>query len=107
MKFYDRENELKRIDAFIEIVKAKGSRMLVITGRRRIGKTRLALEGVRHTNHLYFFTKKKRMNEIVNEWSEEVKEKYGNVFYGNFRNLEEFLEFLFDFSKKNPMGKIY
>jgi len=107
MKFYDRTNELKRIDAFIHIVRQKGSRVLVITGRRRIGKTRLAVESVKNIDHLYFFTKKKRLNEIINEWSEEVREKFGNVFYGNFRNLDEFLAFLFDFSKKKPLVIIF
>jgi hypothetical protein len=33
MKFYDRVNELKRVGEFREIVKEKGSRVLVITGR--------------------------------------------------------------------------
>ncbi len=107
MKFYDRVNELKRVGEFREIVEAKGSRVLVITGRRRIGKTRLAIEGAKSANHLYFFTKKKRINEIITEWSEEVKKKFGDIFYGNFPNIEEFLKFLLDFSTKTPLVIIF
>lgn len=107
MKFYDRTNELKRIHEFNRIVKEKGSRVLVITGRRRIGKTRLALESMKDVDYLYFFTKKKRMNEILREWSQEVRETFGDVFYGSFTNLEEFLEFLLEFSKKNPLAVIF
>lgn len=107
MKFYDRVNELKRVSEFREIVETKGSRVLVITGRRRIGKTRLAIESVKSANHLYFFTKKKRINEIITEWSEEVKKKFGDIFYGNFPNIEEFLKFLLDFSAKNPLVIIF
>ena len=107
MKFYDRANELKRVGEFREIVEAKGSRVLVITGRRRIGKTRLAIESAKSANHLYFFTKKKRINEIITEWSEEVKKKFGDIFYGNFPDIEEFFKFLLDFSAKNPLVIIF
>ncbi|MCX6581985.1 MAG: ATP-binding protein [Candidatus Aminicenantes bacterium] len=107
MKFYDRINELKRIAEFIDIVGKKGSRALVITGRRRIGKTRFAVEAVKKTDSLYFFTKKKRINEIISEWSDEIKSKFGNVFYGSFGTLEEFLRFLFEFSNKTPLVIIF
>jgi len=107
MKFYGREKELSLIKHFFNTVKNKGSRILVITGRRRIGKTRLALESVKNQNYLYFFTKKKKINEIVSEWSNEVKSKYGEVFYGNFDSFEDFLKFLFDFSKKKPIILIF
>jgi AAA+ ATPase superfamily predicted ATPase len=107
MKFYGREKELSLIENFFNTVKNKGSRILVITGRRRIGKTRLVLESVKNKNYLYFFTKKKKINEIISEWSNEVKNKYGEVFYGNFDSFESFLKFLFDFSKKKPIILIF
>jgi len=107
MKFYGREKELTLIEHFFNTVRAKGSRILVITGRRRIGKTRLVIESVKNKNYFYFFTKKKKINEIIAEWSSEIKSKYGDVFYGNFDSLEDFLKFLFDFSKKNPIILIF
>lgn len=107
MKFYGREKELSLIKHFFNTIRNKGSRILVITGRRRIGKTRLALESVKNQNYLYFFTKKKKINEIISEWSNEVKSKYGEAFYGNFTSFEDFLKFLFDFSKKKPIILIF
>ena len=107
MKFYGREKEISLIKHFIGTVKDKGSRILVITGRRRIGKTRLVLESVKKQNHLYFFTKKKKINEIISEWSDEIKEKHGEVFYGNFTTFEELIKFLFDFSKKKSIVLIF
>ena len=41
MKFYDRTMELKELTALFN---AAASRMVVLTGRRRVGKTILALE---------------------------------------------------------------
>ena len=107
MKFYGRENEISLIEHYFATVKNKGSRILVITGRRRIGKTRLVIESVKNENYLYFFTKKKRINEIVLEWSNEIKNKYGEVFYGNFASFEDLVKFLFDFSKKKPVILIF
>jgi len=107
MKFYGREKEISLIEHFFKTVKTKGSRILVMTGRRRIGKTRLVLESVKNKNYLYFFTKKKKINEIISEWSNEIKNKYGEVFYGNFNSFENFLKFLFDFSKKKPIILIF
>jgi len=107
MKFYDRKKQLERVREFMHIVRKNGSRVLVITGRRRIGKTRLAIESVKNSPYLYFFTKKKRITEIITEWSNEVKEKYSNAFYGNFNNLEEFLKFLFEYSNKTPLTIIF
>ena len=65
MRFYDRVGELGRIHEFLDIVERKSSRALVLTGRRRIGKTRLILEGVKDFPYLYFFTKKKRLKELL------------------------------------------
>lgn len=107
MKFYGREKEIALIKKFIETVEKKSSRIIVITGRRRIGKTRLALESVKGKNYIYFFTKKKKINDIITEWSNEIKEKFGDVFYGNFSSFEELVKFLFDFSKKKPVILIF
>ncbi|MBN2073340.1 MAG: AAA family ATPase, partial [Actinobacteria bacterium] len=107
MKFYGRQKEISLIKKFIGTVEKKGSRIIVITGRRRIGKTRLALESVKDRDYIYLFTKKKKINDIITEWSGEIKDKFGDVFYGNFLSLEELIKFLFDFSKKRPLILIF
>ncbi len=107
MKFYGREKEVALIRNFIGTVERKGSRIVVITGRRRIGKTRLALESVKGKDYIYFFTKKKKINEIIAEWSDEIKSKFGDVFFGSFPSFEELIQALFDFSKKRPIVLIF
>ena len=42
MKFYNRESELKELATLYEQANS-GGRMTVLTGRRRVGKTLLAL----------------------------------------------------------------
>ena len=107
MRFYGRRNEIEKIRSYYRLVKSGNSKMLVITGRRRIGKTRLALESVKNIPYLYFFVRKKRIRELLSDWSEEIRRVFGNVFYGEFRSIEDFLNFLFDFSLKNSMVAIF
>ena len=52
MKFYDRERELAELGK-LERRTGNSARMTVLTGRRRIGKTSLALEFAQSRSHLY------------------------------------------------------
>ncbi len=62
MKFYGREEELKALDR-IERESRTKSRLTVITGRRRIGKTALILRSVENKRFVYLFVT--RTNETV------------------------------------------
>ena len=107
MKFYGRSTELNKIGSYWNDVKTGMSKILVISGRRRIGKTRLALESTQNIPSLYFFVTRKKVIELLRDWSAQTKKALGNVFFGEFTNMEEFLEFLFDYSKKNPLSVIF
>lgn len=43
MKFYNRENELAELQRIQELSFEENSRLTVVTGRRRIGKTSLIM----------------------------------------------------------------
>ncbi|NQU64750.1 MAG: ATPase, partial [SAR324 cluster bacterium] len=58
MKFYNRNLELNLLRGLKDQT-ADVARMTVLTGRRRLGKTKLALEFARDHKHLYFFIAKK------------------------------------------------
>jgi len=107
MKFYNREKPLSVLRSFNKIVEEKGSRIIVVTGRRRIGKTRLVVEAFKEQNYLYFFVKKKRVNDLLAEWSVEIQETFGSVFYGRFQNFEALLTFLFEFSIKRQLTVVF
>jgi len=63
MKFYNRDSELKELLRIQKLSFDDYSRMTVITGRRRIGKTSLVLKSVENTPSVYFFVGRK--NEAV------------------------------------------
>lgn len=107
MKFYGRRQELEKIGSYWRLVKKGGSKILVISGRRRIGKTRLILEATQKVNRIYFFVTRKKVTELLRDWSEQVRKELGAVFFGEFTSFEQFLEFLFHLSQQNPLTVIF
>ncbi len=102
MKFYNRKRELTLIRSFMQ--KRNRAHIIVITGRRRIGKTRLVLEAVGDKG-IYLFAKNKTFPELLNDWTEELAKKF--KIYGKFENFEQFLDFLFSKAKNTPITVIF
>lgn len=63
MKFYDREKELELLARTREIAFNNHSQMTVLTGRRRVGKTKLILKSCGSTPTVYLFVS--RSNEAL------------------------------------------
>lgn len=57
MKFYNRENELAELKRIQRLSFEENSRLTVITGRRRIGKTILIMKAVDEMPTVYLFMK--------------------------------------------------
>lgn len=75
MKFYNREKELKQLADIIAQSRDE-AQMTVITGRRRIGKTELAMHCGDQTI-LYFFVARKTERLLCQDFASEVEEKLG------------------------------
>ena len=63
MKFYDRKNELEWLERTRNIAFSNHSQMTVLTGRRRIGKTKLILKSCEASPTIYIFVE--RSNEAM------------------------------------------
>ena len=57
MKVYNRENELAELKRIQRLSFEENSRLTVITGRRRIGKTSLIMKAVDEMPTVYLFMK--------------------------------------------------
>lgn len=76
MDFIDRDNELKRLSELSEL---KRPLMVVMVGRRRVGKTRLIQEFIKGVKEpIYLFVEEKRSEILLREWSKYAGE--GVVF---------------------------
>lgn len=89
VEFVDRREELE----FLERVCASGrAQLVVVYGRRRVGKTRLLLELLRRRRGLYFYVPRGGAETILEELSRSVE---GEFFKGfRFADFRAFLEYL-------------
>ena len=78
-KFYDREREMERLREMQRQAYEDCSRFVVLTGRRRVGKTslvyRLMEESKEDAPGLYFFVGRKTEATLVRTYCEEVRAK--------------------------------
>lgn len=105
MKFYNRESELQ-ILPFIESASRQGSKMSMIIGRRRIGKTRLILESLREVPYLYLFVARKEEKLLCEEFSNQIKETLGINIYGEISRFKDIFALLMDYSERQPLSLI-
>lgn len=115
MKFYNREEELKMLREVQEQSFADHSRFTVVTGRRRVGKTKLILKSCEGTPTVYLFVARKNEGELCHKFSQVIgtsldmhftdgSGKFINIFtslmeLGRYRNfnlvIDEFQEFFY------------
>lgn len=79
MRFYDREEQLKTLREMRELSYNGYSRLTVVTGRRRIGKTTLIKEAYQDETYVYLFVGKKSESVLCREFCEEFQEKTGGI----------------------------
>lgn len=102
MKFYNRENELKKLKEINQLSKGR-AQMTVITGRRRVGKTELISQFFKkEKNNFYFFVEKKRTKTLLEEFTGILRQKFP-FLSTPFADWSEFWHFIFEISKKERL----
>jgi AAA+ ATPase superfamily predicted ATPase len=99
MKFYNREKELALLQR-IEKSSLVSSKMTVIVGRRRIGKTKLVQKAF--DQKLYFFVAKKNEALLCEEFIPIIQENLNIKIHGQFIKFRDLFEFLLEQSKAQP-----
>ena len=100
MKFYDRENEMHMLHE-IESATHEGSRMTVLVGRRRIGKTKLLIRASEGKPAVYFFVSRKSESILCSQFVEEAERELG-IPIGAYHRLADLLEHLMRLSQSMP-----
>jgi hypothetical protein len=91
MKFYNRQHELELLDLLY------GSRpsLLVLTGKRRVGKTELIKQFMKNRTSLYFFVDaNKSIDLLMTEFNHLLKDGLELPDYVQVDKTETFLDFL-------------
>lgn len=100
MKFYNREKELKTLRKLEEASK-DSSKMAVLMGRRRIGKTTLLRKAYPHC--LYFFIARKSEKLLCEEFIHLIEDHLDHKILGNFDRFPPLFEYLMEHSRSQPM----
>lgn len=91
MKFYDREKELTLLErAYLQ----EGSDFVVLSGRRRIGKSRLVEEFIKNKNTINLLIVPKEEKQVAKDLEHEIRLKIG--YSPPLTNLKDALEYLFE-----------
>lgn len=107
MKFYNRTTEIQELKRIQERAFNSRSRMTVITGRRRIGKTSLALratQGDRPT--VYLFVGRKSEAALCSEFSGLIAAQLGMHVPGGVTSFREMFYFLMETGKNTAFNLI-
>ena len=99
MRFYNREKELKKLQN-IEKLSHISSKMSVIVGRRRIGKTKLIQKA--YSEKVYLFVSKKNEALLCDEFISIVQNTLHVKVFGEIRKFKELFEYLMELSKTKP-----
>jgi AAA+ ATPase superfamily predicted ATPase len=96
MEFYNRENEL----ALMELLDKSKPSFLVITGKRRVGKTELIKQFSKSRKALYFFVdSNKSIDILMDEFDRMLREELDLPDYTNVKEPENFLKFITSYDK--------
>jgi len=96
MKFYNREKELENLRE-IEHSSKESSKMTVIVGRRRIGKTKLIQEA--YKEKVYLFVSKKNEVLLCEEFISIIQKALDVKLFGQITKFIDLFEYLMELAK--------
>ncbi len=101
MRFYNRENEIAELKRICNLSFTHNSRMTVLTGRRRIGKTSLIKKAFEDSDApmLYFFTGRKAEAALVDDFVREIHSKLHGYVPEGLMSVTGVLRHLFELAK--------
>lgn len=98
MKFYNRERELQVLE-LLHKQSAESSRMTVLTGRRRVGKTMLALQFTASHPFVYLFVAKKTESLLCQGFLAEIKRKFNVPIIGEIHYFKDIFALLLEIAR--------
>src|ERR1700733_3067711 len=99
--FYGRKQELLILGKSWERVDKK-AQMVVITGRRRVGKTLLSIMYVADKPHLYLFVAKKSEPLLCQEFLKQIRDTFDYPVIGEITTFRDIFTLLLEIGKKQP-----
>ena len=100
MKFYNRTSEIKKLQRIQRLSFDSYSRMTVITGRRRIGKTSLAVEAIKgEASTVYLFVSRKNETALCEEFSLLISSGLGTYVPPEIKSFRSLFQMVMELAK--------
>lgn len=106
MRFYNRTKELGELQKVRELAFKDHSKLTVLTGRRRIGKTSLIFKSCENTTTIYWFVKRSSEADLCAGFAEIVSQILGVSIPGRVYSFTELLEFVMELGTKHKFNLI-
>lgn len=100
MKFYNRTSELAELHRIQNLSFTNNSRMTVVTGRRRIGKTSLILKSVEKTTWVYLFVGRKNEATLCTEFKSIISQSLGAFIPDEVRTFRSLFMLLMQLAER-------
>lgn len=105
MKFYDRTEEILNLQKIKESAYTEHSKLTVLTGRRRIGKTSLIFKALEDETIIYLFVSRKNESDLCTNFCAEIENKL-SIFVPKMTSFIEVFRFLLEQGKTNKFSLV-
>ncbi|GHV38575.1 ATPase [Spirochaetia bacterium] len=102
MQFYNRTREIEELGRIRELAFTDHSRMTVITGRRRIGKTSLIIKANEKTPTAYLFVGRKDEAAICGEFTEIISKALNVFIPEGIHRFQVLFQYLMELAIRQP-----
>lgn len=106
MKFYNRENELAELRRIRDLSFNDHSRLTVVTGRRRIGKTSLIMHSVDNSPTVYLFVGRKSEATLCTEFIPIIAQSLNVYIPGEIRTFRSMFQFLMELAANRSFNLV-
>lgn len=106
MRFYNRDKELEELQKVRELAFSDHSKLTVLTGRRRIGKTSLIFRSCEDTTTIYWFVKRSNEADLCVGFADIVSQVLGINIPGKIYSFTELFEFVMEQGIRNRFNLV-
>ena len=106
MKFYNRANELAELKRIQELSFSDHSRLTVVTGRRRIGKTSLIMKSVEGLPTVYLFVGRKNEATLCSEFIPIISQSLDTFVPSEIRSFRSLFQYLMEMASHKTFNLV-
>ena len=106
MNFYNRTSELAELKRIQNLSFSDHSRLTVVTGRRRIGKTSLIMKSVEDLSTVYLFVGRKNEATLCSEFIPIISQSLDTFVPAEIRTFRSLFQYLMELASRKPFNLV-